>query len=67
MRSVVEFRSGRGDLQAVVEEAEEIVGDDAFEGLAVDVAEAHPEAVQLRAAEEGFALGFEVVGNSRTK
>jgi hypothetical protein len=53
---------GRGDVEAVVEEAEEVVGDDAFEGVAVDEAEADPEAVELWAAEEGFALGFEVVG-----
>ncbi len=49
-------------MEAVVEEAEEVVGDDAFEGVAVDEAEADPEAVELGAAEEGFALGFEVVG-----
>ena len=52
---------GRGDVEAVVEEAEEVVGDDAFEGVAVDEAEADPEAVELGAAEEGFALGLEVV------
>jgi hypothetical protein len=49
-------------LEAVVEEAEEVVGDDAFEGIAVEEAEADPEAVELGAAKEGFALGFEVVG-----
>ena len=49
-------------MEAVVEEPEEVVGDDAFEGVTVDEAEADPEAVELRAAEEGFALGFEVVG-----
>ena len=53
---------GRGDVEAVVEEAEEVVGDHAFESVAVDEAEADPEAVELGAAEEGFALGFEVVG-----
>jgi hypothetical protein len=53
---------GWGDVEAVVEEAEEVVGDDAFEGVAVDEAEADPEAVEFGAAEEGFALGFEVVG-----
>jgi hypothetical protein len=53
---------GWGDVEAVVEEAEEIVGDDSFEGVAVDEAEANPEAVEFGAAEEGFALGFEVVG-----
>ena len=49
-------------MEAVVEEAEEVVGDDSLEGVAVDEAEADPEAVELGAAEEGFALGFEVVG-----
>jgi hypothetical protein len=53
---------GWGDVEAVVEEAEEVVGDDAFESVAVDEAEADPEAVELGAAEEGFAFGFEVVG-----
>ena len=53
---------GWGDVEAVVEEAEEVVGDYAFEGVAVDEAEADPEAVELGAAEEGFALGFEIVG-----
>jgi len=49
-------------MEAIVEEAEQVVGYDAFEGVAVDEAEAHPEPVELGAAEEGFALGFEVVG-----
>ena len=53
---------GRGDVEAVVEEAEEVVGDDAFESVAVDEAEADPETVEFGAAEEGFALGLEVVG-----
>ena len=52
---------GRGDVEAVVEEAEEVVGDDAFEGVAVDEAEADPEAVEFGAAEKGFAFGFEIV------
>ena len=49
-------------MEAIVEEAEQVVGYDAFEGVAVDEAEADPEAVELGAAEEGFALGLEVVG-----
>ena len=49
-------------MEAVVEEAEEVVGDDAFEGVAVDEAEADPEAVEFGAAQEGFALGLVVVG-----
>jgi len=51
---------GRCELDAVVEKAEKIVGDDAFEDFAVGVAEADPEAVELGAGEEGFALGLEV-------
>jgi hypothetical protein len=49
-------------VEAVVEEAEEVVGDDAFEGVAVDEAEADPETVEFGAAEECFAFGLEVVG-----
>src|SRR5438552_19072172 len=37
----------RSELDAVVEDAEKIVGDDAFEDFAVGVAEANPEAVEL--------------------
>jgi len=51
----------RGDVHSVVEEGEEVVGDDALDGFVVGVAEAHPEAVELGAAEEDFALGLEVV------
>ena len=50
MRSVLEFRSGGRDLEAVVEQGEEVVGDHAFEGLAVDEAQADPEAVEFGAA-----------------
>lgn len=53
---------GRGDVEAVVEQAEEVVGDDAFESVAVDEAEADPEAIEFGTAEEGFAFGFEIVG-----
>ena len=33
-----------------------------FEGVAVDESEADPEAIEFGTAEEGFALGLEVVG-----
>lgn len=49
-------------MEAIVEEAEEVVGDDAFEGVAVEKAEANPKAVELGATEERFSFGFEVVG-----
>jgi len=52
---------GRRDLDAVVEEREQVVRDDAFEGFAVEETQAQPEAIKFGAAEEGFALGLEVV------
>jgi hypothetical protein len=58
---------GRGDVEAVVEEAEEVVGDDTFQGVAVDEAEADPETVELRAAEKAFPLGLKVVGEFADK
>ena len=51
---------GRGELDAVVKEREQIVGDDAFEDFAVGVAEADPEAIEFRTTQERFAFGFEV-------
>lgn len=53
---------GRGELDASVEHVEEVVGDDAFHHVVVAEAQADPEAVELGAAEEGFALGNELVG-----
>lgn len=49
-------------MDAVIEEGEQVVGDDAFKNLAIEIAEANPQAVELGAAEKGLALGFEVVG-----
>jgi len=46
-------------LDTVVEEPEKVVGDDAFEGFAVGVAEADPEAVKFGSREEQFATRFE--------
>src|SRR6266705_6846962 len=40
---------GRSELNAVVEEAEQVIRDDAFEDFAVRVAEADPKAVELGA------------------
>jgi hypothetical protein len=51
----------RSDLDAVIEEREEIVGDDSFEVLAVQESQPEPETVQFGATEEGAALGFEIV------
>lgn len=52
---------GRGDLDAIVEEREQVVGDDTFKGLAIEEAQAKPKAIEFRAAKESFALGLEVV------
>jgi len=52
---------GRSDLDAVVEEREQVVRDDTFQRLAVEEAQAEPEAVKLGTAEESAALGLEVV------
>lgn len=53
---------GGRELNACVEHVEEVVGYDAFHYVVVAEAEADPEAVELGAAEEGFALGLEIVG-----
>ena len=49
-------------MQAVVEEREQVVGDHAFKDVAVGKAKTYPQAIELRTAQEGFALGLEVVG-----
>ena len=41
----VGIQVGRSDLDAVIEEREEIVGDDSFQGLAVQESQPEPEAV----------------------
>jgi hypothetical protein len=48
-------------LQAVVHQRQEIVGNHAFEGVAVEETETEPEAVEFGATEEGLAFGFKVV------
>lgn len=53
----VAIEVGGREADAVVEEIEEVVGDDAFEDIGVPETEADPEAVKLGAAEEGFAFG----------
>src|SRR5438874_2145276 len=49
----------RSELDAVVEEAKKVVGDDAFKEFAVGVAEADPETVEFGSGEEGFAFRLE--------
>jgi hypothetical protein len=51
----------RSDLDAVVEDRKEIVGDDAFQSFPVSVAQANPKSLELGTTEEGFAFQFEVV------
>jgi hypothetical protein len=53
---------GGSDLDAVIEHAEQVIGNDAFDGLAVHVTQADPESVEFGAAEEGFAFRFKIVG-----
>ena len=57
----VAMEIGRRELDAGIEHLEEVVGDDAFQFIGVAKTQADPEAVELGAAEEGFALGFEGV------
>jgi len=52
---------GRGDLNAVVQEREQIVWDDAFDGFPVGVAQTNPKAVELGTTEESFALWLEII------
>jgi hypothetical protein len=47
---------GRSDLDTIVQERQQVVGNDAFERIAVKEAEAKPQAIELGAAEECFAL-----------
>jgi hypothetical protein len=49
------------DLHTVVQERQQVVGHNAFQRLAVVVAQPHPQPIELRPAEKRFALGFEVV------
>jgi hypothetical protein len=48
---------GGGELDAAVEDVEQLVGGDAFEDVTVAEGEFEPEALDFRAAEEGFAFG----------
>ena len=50
----------RGEVQAVVKEGEQVVGDYALEGHAVAEAHFYPQAVELWAVQEGPAFGSEV-------
>jgi hypothetical protein len=56
----VEVRGG--DLEAIVEEREQIVGNDAFEGFSIGVTQLYPQTVELWAAKKSLTFGFEIVG-----
>ena len=53
---------GRSDLHSVVEQREQVVGDDAFQDVVIEEAETNPKAIEFGTAEEGFAFGLKVVG-----
>jgi hypothetical protein len=57
----------RRDLDAVVEHGEKIICNHAFKSFAVAVAQTDPKSVELRSAEEGLALGLEVIGKLSNK
>jgi len=47
-------------LETVVEHGEQVIGNDALEGVAVEEAQAEPEAIEFGATQESLALGSEV-------
>src|SRR6266403_2149977 len=50
------------DLHPVIEQGEQIVGDDAFQGFAVGVAKTYPQAVEFGPAKKRLPLRLEIVG-----
>ena len=52
----------RSYLDTVVEQRKKVVRDHAFDGIPIHITKANPQAVQLRPAEEGFALRLEGLG-----
>jgi hypothetical protein len=52
---------GRRDLQAVVEQREQVIGYNAFECGSIGEAQAYPQAIELRAAQKSFAFRLKVV------
>lgn len=52
---------GRRQVESVVEKREQVVGDDAFEGVAVAEAEPDPQAIELGAGKEILAVEAVVV------
>lgn len=58
----VAIEIGRREADAVVEQIEKVINNDALEDVLIAEAEADPEAVKLRTAEKGFALRLERLG-----
>src|ERR1700740_1553094 len=53
---------GRSDLQAIVDQREQVIGDDALERFIVRKAQTYPKPVKFGAAQKSFAFRLEVVG-----
>ena len=49
-------------MDAMVEQPEQVVGDNALDDLIVVELQPHPQAVQFGSAEKDLAFGFEVLG-----
>src|SRR5579863_3486923 len=57
--SAVQIR--RRDLNAGIEQSEQIVADRAFEGFVIAKLQPHPQAIEFRPAEERFTFGLVIV------
>lgn len=53
------MKIGRRELHASIEEIEQIIGDEAFHGVAIAVPQSHPQAVQFRSTEKSLAFRLE--------
>jgi hypothetical protein len=49
------------DLHAVIEQRQQVVGDDAFQRFAIVIAQPHPQSIELRPAEKRLAFRFELI------
>jgi hypothetical protein len=48
-------------LDAVIQQGQQVVRYDAFQGFSVDITEFHPKTIEFGTAQEGLALGLEIV------
>src|SRR5579864_961810 len=53
---------GRSNLHAAIQQGEQVIGDDALNGVFVPELQADPQSIQLGPGEESLALGLEIVG-----